>query len=129
MEHQQIHLKILFYNRITRTLFLYWIRSIRIVGKTIIRYQLPHMAMVELTIYNILGERIRTLLNEVRKSGIYTATWNGRDEIGNKVVRGSLSLRPKSWRVKCREEIVTSAVIGICPSLPDYQRPKGLKCL
>lgn len=47
-----------------------------------IRYQLPSAAQVRLTVYNILGQKIRTLVNERMEPGYYQAEWDGRDEWG-----------------------------------------------
>ena len=41
-----------------------------------------------LTIYNILGRRVRTLLNEEKLPGHYKVTWDGKDEKGNEVGSG-----------------------------------------
>jgi len=36
--------------------------------------------MVNLTIYNLLGERVRTLVHGPTPAGVYRARWNGKDE-------------------------------------------------
>ena len=41
-----------------------------------------------LKIYNLLGQEVRTLVEETRKAGYYTVTWNGRDNTGNEVSSG-----------------------------------------
>ncbi|MFQ6091186.1 MAG: FG-GAP-like repeat-containing protein [bacterium] len=41
-----------------------------------------------LKIYNILGQEVRTLLDEHQKPGYYTVTWDGRDENGREVASG-----------------------------------------
>lgn len=41
-----------------------------------------------LKIYNILGQEVRTLVNESQKPGSYIITWDGRDEYGNEVSGG-----------------------------------------
>jgi hypothetical protein len=38
---------------------------------TLIKFSIPSEGLVNLSIYNVLGERVSTLINEVRKSGIY----------------------------------------------------------
>ncbi len=43
---------------------------------TIIRYQLPVTACVNLAIYNVLGQRILTLVNVVESAGYKSVEWN-----------------------------------------------------
>lgn len=44
-------------------------------------------------VYNILGARVKTLLNKRQNAGKYTIIWNGRDERGNKLPSGFYFLR------------------------------------
>lgn len=56
---------------------------------TIISYSLPQTSDISLTIYNILGRKIRTLIEESNQAaGIHTARWNGRDDTGKQVASG-----------------------------------------
>ncbi len=55
---------------------------------TTIAYQVPERTMVNLTIYDMLGRRINTLVNEVRTSGTYEVLWDGTDEDGRPVSSG-----------------------------------------
>jgi outer membrane protein assembly factor BamB len=50
---------------------------------TIIRYSLPKDENVKLSIYNILGEEIITLTNEIRKAGFHQVEWRGVDKNNN----------------------------------------------
>ncbi len=43
---------------------------------TTIRYQLPDGGKVQLTIFNILGEKVQTLVNENQKAGYYNYLWD-----------------------------------------------------
>jgi hypothetical protein len=47
--------------------------------KTIINYELLTTNYVDLSIYNILGERIATLVNQKQASGMYQVVWDGTD--------------------------------------------------
>ncbi|MBN2011655.1 VCBS repeat-containing protein [candidate division KSB1 bacterium] len=47
--------------------------------QTRISYQIAKTGLVKLTIYNIRGQRIKTLLNEVQQPGYYHAVWDGLD--------------------------------------------------
>jgi hypothetical protein len=46
---------------------------------TVIRYALPNESMVRLTIFNILGEEIKTLADGVQKPGYRTAAFDGSE--------------------------------------------------
>jgi hypothetical protein len=41
-----------------------------------------------LTIYNILGQEVRTLVNEPKGPGTYEVIWDGKDKNGNEVASG-----------------------------------------
>jgi hypothetical protein len=43
---------------------------------------------VQIMIYNIRGQRIRALVNEVHQPGQYSVIWDGRDDDGNNVGNG-----------------------------------------
>jgi len=43
---------------------------------TIISYQLPITSDVDLSIYNLLGQKVATLVSEKQDSGIYSLEWN-----------------------------------------------------
>jgi hypothetical protein len=55
---------------------------------TTIRYDLRNRGHVTLTIYNILGQEIRTLIDEVRPEGFWSIEWDGRDNRGAAVASG-----------------------------------------
>jgi photosystem II stability/assembly factor-like uncharacterized protein len=44
---------------------------------TEIRFELPQTAHVELSIFNTLGRRVATLMDDVRPAGSYRISWNG----------------------------------------------------
>ncbi len=49
---------------------------------TSIRFTLPKEERVQITIYNILGQRIRRLAGETFSAGEHTILWDGRDDAG-----------------------------------------------
>ena len=55
---------------------------------TTIEYEIPSTGKVTLEIYNIIGERVRTLVNDVQDAGVYQVVWDGRDESRNTVATG-----------------------------------------
>ena len=52
---------------------------------TTIYYSLPHESNVELTIYNIKGQKVKTLVKEIKAGGKHRAVWSGTDDL-NRVV-------------------------------------------
>ena len=55
---------------------------------TLIPYQLPAPARVRLEVFNILGQRVATLVDGQRPAGFHTATWDATDASGRGVASG-----------------------------------------
>ena len=55
---------------------------------TIIPYDLPTPAFVMLKIYNLLGQKVRTVVAEWKPAGSHQARWEGRDDSGQAVPSG-----------------------------------------
>ena len=55
---------------------------------TVISYNLPEEKNISLEVYNIKGQRIKTLYNGNATIGEYQVTWNGTDENNRKVSSG-----------------------------------------
>ena len=49
---------------------------------TIIPYQLPASGHVRLDVFNVLGQRLATLVDAERSAGAHTAQWDGTDAAG-----------------------------------------------
>jgi hypothetical protein len=56
--------------------------------ETTIHFELPASQEVELAIYNIKGQIVRTLLNDHLTAGSHHIVWNGRDDRGNSLSSG-----------------------------------------
>lgn len=56
--------------------------------ETRISYFLPKACQVKLEIYNILGQRIRTLVDEDQSAGKKEIIWDGKNESGEQVASG-----------------------------------------
>ena len=55
---------------------------------TAIRFSLPQPGEAELSIYNLLGQRVATLVHGVQEAGVHTLAWDGRDEQGRELASG-----------------------------------------
>ncbi len=53
---------------------------------TTINYQLSIPGHVELRIFDIMGQEIRTLVNEYKPVGSHSSTWDGKNDLGETVV-------------------------------------------
>ena len=60
---------------------------------TSVRFALPLPSEVNLTIFNALGQRVKTLMNERRAAGSYTVQWDGHNEAGLAVPSGVYFLK------------------------------------
>jgi flagellar hook assembly protein FlgD len=56
--------------------------------ETSIAFSLKEAGNVKIEIYNIKGQRINTLVNEVRNAGNYSLIWRGTDNNNSKVASG-----------------------------------------
>ena len=63
---------------------------------TTIRFGLPDEGKVKLVIYNVLGQKVKELLNESRGAGYHTVMWNGKNETGQQVSSGLYIYRLES---------------------------------
>ncbi|MFO8144246.1 MAG: FlgD immunoglobulin-like domain containing protein [Candidatus Syntrophosphaera sp.] len=56
--------------------------------ETTIRYSVKEAMPVTLNIYNVKGQLVKTLVNDVREAGNYSVVWNGRDNNNQTVSSG-----------------------------------------
>ncbi len=56
--------------------------------ETSIRYEVPTTSKITLEIFNILGQKLKTLLDEKKTPGQYSVIWDGTNELGHKVSSG-----------------------------------------
>ncbi len=68
-------------------------------------YSLPVKGNVELIIYNAIGQKIKTLVNSNQNCGYYQVTWNGKNDLGEKVSSGIYYYELKTEKYKSRKKI------------------------
>ncbi|MBP7563447.1 MAG: T9SS type A sorting domain-containing protein [Candidatus Cloacimonetes bacterium] len=56
--------------------------------ETTISYELNIESKIELKIYNVKGQKIKTLLSEIQTTGTHSVIWDGRDNKGEMVSSG-----------------------------------------
>ena len=54
----------------------------------IIKFDVPKTSNVKLVVYNLLGEEIRTLVNEVKPAGTFDIIWDGNNYNGQRMASG-----------------------------------------
>jgi hypothetical protein len=55
---------------------------------TFIQFSLPVSGKISLKIYNLLGQEVKTLIDEEKRAGEYEVLWDGKDNFGEDVASG-----------------------------------------
>jgi len=55
---------------------------------TTIRYNLPKTGSVDLTVYNMMGQKVKILVDEIQSPGTQMAIWDGKDDLNRPVATG-----------------------------------------
>jgi flagellar hook assembly protein FlgD len=55
---------------------------------TIIQFKLPAAAQVELAVYNMRGEKVRTLVDQLCPVSLHSIRWDGFDDSGRQLASG-----------------------------------------
>jgi len=74
-------------------------------GNTVIKYALPKDVDVELTVYNVAGQRVRTLVNGRQRAGYKAIEWDGRDDAGRRVAPGVYFYRMKAGKFEATRKL------------------------
>ena len=61
--------------------------------RTTIAYAVEQPGPVRVTVYDLLGRRVRTLVEETQSPGAYEVGWDGRDDAGQPVASGTYFYR------------------------------------
>ena len=81
---------------------------------TIIPYQLPASDHVRLDVFNVLGQRLATLVDAERSAGMHTAQWDGTDASGRAVGAGVYIYRLSSGRMmESRRMVLVDGQAGV----------------
>ena len=81
---------------------------------TIIPYQLPASGHVRLEVFNVLGQRLATLVDAERSAGAHTAQWDGTDAAGRAVGAGVYIYRLSIGRMtESRRMVLVDGQAGI----------------
>ena len=64
--------------------------------ETTIRYGIPNDTQVKIDVYNSLGEKVRTLIDQNHKAGSHTVRWDAKNDEGRPVSGGIYVFRMKA---------------------------------
>lgn len=80
------------------TPLLYQVSGLPTPFSTMLRidYQIPKKGPIELSIYNLLGAKVRILADGVKEPGNYRVYWDGRDDLGRALPAGVYFYRLKA---------------------------------
>ena len=73
---------------------------------TNINFSIPEPARVELVIYNVLGQKVKTLINDNMSSGFHHVLWKGVNDRGVSVSTGVYIVK-----IKCKDYVQTRKMI------------------
>ena len=74
--------------------------------ETTIFYNLEQASKVELIIYNIRGQKVRTLVNEPQGKGKHQIIWNGKDDKNQAVASGVYLYRMKNGKFSSSKKMI-----------------------
>ena len=73
---------------------------------TIIKFDLPAISQVEVSIYDVNGKLVKKLVNDKKEAGYHSIEWNGTDAYGRKVSSGIYFYRINAKNLKTGSEFV-----------------------
>ena len=73
---------------------------------TDIKFDLPDAGQVQLVIYNIAGQKIRTLVSDNLEAGFHQIRWNGRNEYNESVATGMYFYQLKAGNYHATKKMV-----------------------
>jgi hypothetical protein len=73
---------------------------------TAIRYELSQTGQVMLQVYNLAGQEVLQLVNNIQPAGRYTINWNGRDQQGQVVSSGVYICRLQAGGIVQMQRVV-----------------------
>lgn len=74
--------------------------------ETAISFSMKEAGNVSVDVYNIKGQKVKTLLNEYRIAGSHNVVWNGRDEANQRVASGVYLYNMKIGSFKATKKMI-----------------------
>lgn len=73
---------------------------------TEIRYTLPENCQVRITVFDLLGRKIKDLVNRNQGSGLHRTTWDGADELGRSIGSGKYFFVVQTQKYRVVKEMI-----------------------
>jgi len=73
---------------------------------TKIAYSVKETGNVSLEIYNLRGQLVKTLVNNVQEAGVHTESWNGTDDSGKSVASGVYFYKMKASNYTATKKMI-----------------------
>ncbi|GAB4372584.1 MAG: hypothetical protein Kow0042_15970 [Calditrichia bacterium] len=73
---------------------------------TRIQYSLPQREKVQIHVINTLGQKVKTLVNQIQEPGRYTVEWNATDDTGRKMSSGIYFLQVKAGQYSALNKMI-----------------------
>ncbi|HPG40290.1 MAG TPA: FlgD immunoglobulin-like domain containing protein [bacterium] len=74
--------------------------------ETTVKYTLHQDAQVTITVYDLLGRKVKTLVDEQQAAGAYQAVWNGTDAVGAQAASGAYLVRMETAEVTQTQKVL-----------------------
>lgn len=72
---------------------------------TNINYELPRLSRVEISIFNMLGQKVKNLKILSQNGGVHKMTWDGTNSLGNRIPSGIYVVHFKAVSLEGKDEI------------------------
>ena len=73
---------------------------------TTISFDLPNDNLVKINIYNLLGQKVKSLLNLKLTAGTHEIIWDGKNEVGQSVSSGLYLLTIKTGEYSALKKMI-----------------------
>jgi hypothetical protein len=73
---------------------------------TSIRYDIPEAANVQVSVYSLLGQKVKTLASGAHQPGFYAVQWNGTNDHGSPVASGMYICRIQADRFNAVKKLI-----------------------
>ncbi len=75
-------------------------------ASTMIKFAVPEKEYVEMKIYNLLGQKVRTLLSSEKGAGWYSIIWDGKADSGYELPTGVYLMKMKAGEFEAKKKLM-----------------------